>query len=68
MIVNLKKLEFMTKVKVTGANPDTILYDKFSGKVFTFNGRSSNSTVIDAKTNKVVATIALEGKTGVFCK
>ena len=61
-IINLSSLEFIAKVKVTGANPDAILYDKFSHKVFVYNGRSSNATVIDAKTNAVVATIPLEGK------
>ena len=61
-VFNLKTLELITKVKVTGRNPDAILYDPFSQRVFTFNGGSSNSTVIDAKENKVVATIPLEGK------
>lgn len=61
-VVNLTTLEFIEKVKVTGANPDAILYDKFSGKVFVYNGRSSNATVIDSKTNAVVATISLAGK------
>jgi len=55
-------LKIIARVKVTGNNPDAILYDSFSEKVFTFNGRSSNSTVIDAKTNKVIGTIKLSGK------
>ena len=61
-IVNLATLQFIAKVKVTGAGPDAILYDKFSHKVFVYNGRTSNATVIDAKTNAVVATIPLDGK------
>jgi YVTN family beta-propeller protein len=61
-IINLTTLKFISKVKVTGANPDAILYDKFSHKIFVYNGRTSNATVIDAKTNDVVATIPLEGK------
>ena len=61
-VFNLKTLEVLTKIKVTGRNPDAILYDPFSKKVFTFNGGSSNSTVIDAMDNKVVATIPLDGK------
>ena len=61
-IFNLKTLEVTGKVKVTGANPDAILYDPFSKKVFTFNGRTSNSTVLDAQSGKVVGTIALPGK------
>jgi YVTN family beta-propeller protein len=62
VIVDLTTLKFISKLKVTGANPDAILYDGFSHKVFTFNGRSSNATVIDAKTYKIEATIPLEGK------
>jgi DNA-binding beta-propeller fold protein YncE len=61
-VVDLKTLATITDVKVTGENPDAIMYDKFSGKVFVFNGRTSNATVIDAKTNEVAGTIALEGK------
>jgi YVTN family beta-propeller protein len=61
-IINLATLELIKKVKVTGANPDAILYDKFSNRIFVYNGRSSNATVIDAKTNSVIATIPLEGK------
>ncbi len=40
---------------------DAILYDSASGKVFTFNGDSENSTVIDAVTGKVVKTLDLGG-------
>jgi YVTN family beta-propeller protein len=61
-IFNLKTLEVTTKINVTGRNPDAILYDPFSQKVFTFNGGSNNSTVIDAKANKVIGTIPLDGK------
>jgi DNA-binding beta-propeller fold protein YncE len=61
-VINLKSLAFITKISVTGQNPDAILYDPFSHNVFTFNGRTANSTVIDGKTNKVLATIKLDGK------
>ncbi len=61
-IIDLKSLAFITKVPVTGQNPDAILYDPFSHNVFAFNGRTSNATVIDGKTNKVLATIKLDGK------
>jgi YVTN family beta-propeller protein len=61
-IINLTTLEFISKIKVTGVNPDAILFDTFSDKVFVFNGRSSDATVIDAKTDSVVATIPLAGK------
>jgi DNA-binding beta-propeller fold protein YncE len=61
-IIDLKSLAFITKVPVTGQNPDAILYDPFSHKVFVYNGRTANATVIDGNTNKVVSTIKLSGK------
>lgn len=61
-VFNLQTLKVLTILKITGKNPDAILYDPFSQRVFTFNGGSSNSTVIDAKENKVIGTIALDGK------
>jgi DNA-binding beta-propeller fold protein YncE len=61
-IIDLNSLAFRSKVSVTGQNPDAILYDQFSQKVFVYNGRSSNATVIDALSDKVVATIKLDGK------
>ena len=45
-----------------GTNPDAILYDPASKRVFAMNGRSSNATVVDAATGKVAATIPLAGK------
>jgi DNA-binding beta-propeller fold protein YncE len=61
-IFDLKTYTKLANVKVTGANPDAILYDSFSKKVFIYNGKTSNATVIDANTNKVVETISLDGK------
>ncbi len=61
-VFNLKTLEVTGKIKVTGKNPDAILYDPFSQKLFTFNGGSANATVIDPMKNVVIATIPLDGK------
>jgi DNA-binding beta-propeller fold protein YncE len=61
-IFDLKTLATIAKVNVTGRNPDAIVYDNVSQRVITFNGRSSNATVLDAKTNMVVGSIALPGK------
>src|ERR1035437_6621980 len=61
-IFDLKTYAKIANVKVTGANPDAILYDSFSKKVFIYNGRTSNATVMDASTNKVVETIPFDGK------
>lgn len=61
-VFSLKTLEQTDKVKVTGENPDAIVYEPVTRRVFTLNGRSDSSTVIDAATDKVVATIALDGR------
>ena len=50
-----------SKVKV-GENPDAILYDPATKRVFTFNGRSQDSTAIDATNGNVLGTIKLDGK------
>jgi len=61
-VFDLKTLKVTNNVHVTGKNPDAIIYDPFSQRVFTFNGRSSNATAIDAKTDTVVGTLPLDGK------
>jgi len=62
-VFDLKTLKQTAKIKLDGAeNPDAIVYDPASKRIFTFNGRSHNSSVIDAKSNAVVATIPLDGK------
>jgi DNA-binding beta-propeller fold protein YncE len=60
-IFDLKTLAVSGKVKV-GDNPDAILYDPATKRVFTFNGRSQDSTAIDAASGKVLGTIKLDGK------
>src|ERR1700731_1403096 len=60
-IFDLKTLATSSKVKV-GENPDAILYDPATKGVFTFNGRSQDSTAIDAASGKVLGTIKLDGK------
>lgn len=45
-----------------GTNPDGIVFDEPSNRVFAFNGRSKNATVVDASTNKIAGAIALPGK------
>ena len=61
-VIDYKTLASLEDVAVTGKNPDAIIYDAFSKKVLTFNGSTSNATVLDATTNKVVGTIPLDGK------
>jgi len=60
-IFDMKTLATSGKVKV-GDNPDAILYDSPTKRVFTFNGKSQDSTAIDAETGTVLGTIKLDGK------
>jgi DNA-binding beta-propeller fold protein YncE len=60
-IFDIKTLVTSSKVKV-GMNPDAILYDPATKRVFTFNGRSQDSTAVDASSGKVLGTIKLDGK------
>jgi YVTN family beta-propeller protein len=61
LIFDMKTLKTIGQVK-TGENPDAILYDPASKKIFTFNGGSKDTTVIDAASGTVTATLALGGK------
>ena len=60
-IFDLKTLKVIGQVK-TGENPDFILYDPASRRVFTFNGGSKDATTFDAKSGEVAGAIALYGK------
>jgi DNA-binding beta-propeller fold protein YncE len=60
-IFDLKTLKTTSQVPA-GENPDAIMYDPVSHRVFAFNGRSKNATVLDAKTGQVAGTIPLPGK------
>lgn len=45
-----------------GKNPDSIVYDPATQRVFAFNGGSSSATVIDAELVAITGTVALAGK------
>ena len=61
-VINLTTFELIEKTKIESQKPDAILYDQFSHYVLTYNAKSNDATVIDAKTNKVIKTIPLGGK------
>ena len=61
-VFNLETLAAITEIKISGKDPDAIIYDAPSKWVYTFNGRSNNATVIDAGSAREVATIALPGR------
>jgi YVTN family beta-propeller protein len=62
IIFSLKDFKTIKVLKISGLNPDAIMYDPFSKRIFTFNGRSSDATAIDAATDSVVGTVPLGGK------
>ena len=45
-----------------GGRPDTILYDPFSKRLFTFNSTSKDATAVDPVTGKPVGSVPLGGK------
>jgi DNA-binding beta-propeller fold protein YncE len=61
-IFDYKTLAPIAVVKIPGRNPDAILYDPATKRVFTFNGGTSNATAIDATNGTVVGTVDLGGK------
>ena len=60
-IFDLKTLKPIGRVK-TDANPDAIVYEPVSKRVFTFNGGGKNATAINAADGTVAGTIPLGGK------
>src|SRR5205085_7574578 len=61
-IFDLKTLATIGKVKAVGENPDAILFDPATKRVFTLNGHSQDSTAIDAGTGHIVGKIHLGGR------
>ena len=61
-VFDLKTFKTVNNIHVSGKNPDAIVFEPFTKRIFTFNGRSSNATAIDAHSDKVVGTLELDGK------
>ncbi len=61
VVFDLKTLEKVGAVDA-GMNPDGIIYDPASKRVFAFNGRSANATAVDAEKGTLAGTVTLEGK------
>jgi YVTN family beta-propeller protein len=62
-VFDLKTLAVEKKIKV-GSGPDAILYDPYSKRIFTFNGKGSEktTTAVDASKGEVVGKLELGGK------
>jgi DNA-binding beta-propeller fold protein YncE len=61
-VFDLKTLATLGQWKSTGQNPDCILYDPRSRRVFAFNGRSGNATAFESASGAVAGTVVLGGK------
>ena len=60
-IFDTKTLQEVARVTVTGRNPDALLYEPTTNRVFTFNHSSGNVTALDARTGRVVGTAEIGG-------
>jgi YVTN family beta-propeller protein len=60
LIFDLKTMKIVQEVAV-GNNPDAIIYDPASSRVFAFNGGSNSASVINAADGTVAGTIHLGG-------
>jgi DNA-binding beta-propeller fold protein YncE len=61
-IFDLKTLATITRVHVPARNPDAIMYDSVTHRVFTFNGGSGTATALDGRKGTVIGSIELGGK------
>jgi hypothetical protein len=60
-VFDLKSLKTLGSVSA-GTNPDAIVYDAATKRVFAMNGRSGDITAINAADGKVADTVAIGGK------
>jgi len=61
-IFDLRTLKPISDIKIKGGDPDAIIYDPMTKRVFTINAKTNDSTAIDATNGQVVGTVALGGK------
>jgi DNA-binding beta-propeller fold protein YncE len=62
-IFDMGTLQIVKEVAIPNRNPDAIVYDPASKRVFAINGGKDHEvTAIDAKTGEVVGSIPLDGK------
>jgi hypothetical protein len=62
VIFDLKTLKVTGRVKTGQPDTDAIIYEPVTKHIFTFNGDSHNTTVIDAVKESVITNIDLVGK------
>ncbi len=60
VVFDLKSNAVTQKIKV-GEAPDAVLYEPTKRRVYAFNAHSHSASVIDAETEKIIATVPLSG-------
>jgi YVTN family beta-propeller protein len=60
LMFDLKTLDTLMRIPV-GGNPDAIIFDPQTWRVFVMNAKTENISVLDAASGKVIATIKLPG-------
>jgi hypothetical protein len=60
-IFDLKTLAPIAEVKIAGRDPNAVVYDPMTRRVFVFNEESNNATIFDANSGEVLATIEFDG-------
>jgi hypothetical protein len=61
VVFDLKTLARLGEI-ATGENPDGLLYDPPTQRVFSFNGRGRSVSAVDARTQQLVGTLPLDAK------
>jgi DNA-binding beta-propeller fold protein YncE len=62
-VLDTDKMQIARSIKLAGKDPDAILYDAASKRVFTFNGGGTkDATAVDITTDKIVGSVPLGGK------
>jgi len=61
VVFDLATIKVTKTIQITGKDPDGIMYDPFSKRVFTFNGDSQDAAVIDIHSLTQIGSISLGG-------
>jgi DNA-binding beta-propeller fold protein YncE len=61
-VFDLKTLKQLAVIKLQARNPDVILFEPTTMRIFVFNGGSNNAVAIDVMTNAIIGTVYFEGK------
>lgn len=61
VVFDLESLQTVKTIKITGKDPDAILFDPFTQRVFTFNGDSQDASVIDAVSLQQIGRVDVGG-------